>query len=147
MKNTIINILIFVLAFNVIMIIFPEGKTQKYCKLTIKLFIIIYIINNIFLNSTITLDSFLDELPLQSQDFEHEISIEAADRELIDMINQDLFEGDEVIGGIRLRFKDDMSVEAVISLERFLDFEQKKDLQKRLAEIFDTGADNIQFER
>ncbi|MDD4089581.1 MAG: hypothetical protein PHP29_07820, partial [Tissierellia bacterium] len=50
MKTTIVNTLILILIFNLIMIIFPEGKTQKFCRISIKLLIIIFILDNIFLN-------------------------------------------------------------------------------------------------
>jgi hypothetical protein len=44
------------------MIIFPDGKTQRFTKLTIKIFIMIYIIDNVFLSSKVNFDSFLNDI-------------------------------------------------------------------------------------
>jgi len=146
MKNTIINILIFILLFNVMMIIFPEGKTQKYCKLTVKIFIIIYIINNIFFKANIVVDEFMSNIPQNTYSYEREINIQNADREFIKAINKNNYEGEEVIKDIVLNFTDDLNIKAVITLNKYLDNDATNKLKSDLAEIFKINSENIEID-
>lgn len=146
MKNTIINILIFVLMFNLIMIIFPEGKTQKYCKLTIKIFIIIYIINNIFFKGSIMFDEFLNDIPENTYTYEREINIQNVDNEFIDEINKNNFNGEEVINNIAINFTDDLNIKAIITLNKFLDYDETNILKSDIAEIFKISTDDIEID-
>ncbi len=145
MKNTIINILIFILMFNLIMIIFPEGKTQKYCKLTIKIFIIIYIINNIFFKGSIMFDEFLNSMPENTYTYEREINIKNVDENFVNSINNNIFEGEDVIKNIVINFTDDLNLKAIITLNKFLDTEEVNNLKSDIAEIFKINTDDIEI--
>ena len=125
MRETIINILIFILFINLIMIIFPEGKTQKYCKLVIKLFLFIYIINSIVLNGTISLDKFLDFSlnSIESSNYEREISLVESEKEFITLINKDLYGGEEVIKNIKIAFTNEIELTVTVYLNKPLDLE------------------------
>lgn len=145
MKNTIINILIFILMFNLIMIIFPEGKTQKYCKLTIKIFIIIYIINNIFFKGSIMFDEFLKSMPENTYTYEREINIKNVDDELINSINEDIFMGEDVIKNIVINFTDELNIKAIITTNKFLDNDEINNLKSDIAIIFKIDTENVEI--
>lgn len=145
MKNTIINILIFILMFNLIMIIFPEGKTQKYCKLTIKIFIIIYIINNIFFKGSIMFDEFMKSMPENTYTYEREINIKNVDDELINSINEDIFMGEDVIKNIVINFTDELNIKAIITTNKFLDNDEINNLKSDIAKIFKIDTENVEI--
>lgn len=142
MKNTIVNILILILMFNIIMIIFPDGKTQKFCRISIKIFIMIYILDNIFLNGSINLN--LLEMPTISSDYEREVSIKNIDPEFIGKLNHDLYEGEKVIKNIELSINDSMDINASIRTNKLLSIDRQSELKTGIAEIFKISSDNIQ---
>nr|WP_312576306.1 hypothetical protein [Sedimentibacter sp.] len=131
--------------FNLIMIIFPEGKTQKYCKLTIKIFIIIYIINNIFFKGSIMFDEFLNSMPENTYTYEREINIKNVDENFVNSINNNIFEGEDVIKNIVINFTDDLNLKAIITLNKFLDTEEVNNLKSDIAEIFKINTDDIEI--
>lgn len=145
MKNIIVNILILILMFNIIMIIFPEGKTQKFCRITIKIFIMIYILDNIFLNGSIDLN-LINDIPLKKSSYEREVSINSVDRNFIDSINENQFEGDDVVENITLNFTEDMNVKAVVTLNKLLSMDEINKLKTDIAEIFQISSDNINIQ-
>lgn len=128
------------------MIIFPEGKTQKYCKLTIKIFIIIYIINNIFFKGSIMFDEFMNNIPESTYTYEREINIQNIDREFIEKINNDSFKGEDVIKDITINFTDDLNIKAIITLNIFLDNEKMNNLKSDIARIFKISSDDIEID-
>lgn len=142
MKNTIINILILILMFNIIMIIFPEGKTQKFCRISIKIFIMIYILDNIFLNGSIDV-SILDNMPSNSSYYEREVSIQNVDQKFIDSLNKDNYQGEEVIKSISLSFTESMDIKAEVTLNKLLSIDEVNELKKDIADIFQISSDNI----
>ncbi len=145
MKNIIVNILILILMFNIIMIIFPEGKTQKFCRITIKIFIMIYILDNIFLNGSIDLNR-LQDIPSKDFSYEREVSVNSIDQNFIDSINENQFEGDDVVKSITFNFTENMDVKAVVVLNKLLSMDEINKLKSRLAEIFQISSDNIYVE-
>lgn len=142
MKSIIVNILILILMFNIIMIIFPEGKTQKFCRITIKIFIMIYILDNIFLNGRVDLN-LLNNIPTIDSSFEREVSVTNIDQSFIDSINENQFEGDDVIKEITLNFTEDMNVKAVVTLNKLLNINEINRLKTDIAEIFKISSNNI----
>lgn len=145
MKNIIVNTLILILMFNIIMIIFPEGKTQKFCRITIKIFIMIYILDNIFLNGNIDFNSIVD-IPANDSAYEREVSVGSIDRDFIDSINKNLFEGMDVVKNITLNFTEDMNVEAVVELNKLLSTDEMDTLKANLAETLNIGFDDVRVE-
>ncbi len=145
MKNIIVNILILILMFNIIMIIFPEGKTQKFCRITIKIFIMIYILDNIFLNGSIDLNGLID-MPLKDFSYEREVSVDSVDQSFIDSINENEFEGDEVVKNITFNFTENMDVKAAVELNKLLSMDEINKLKEDLAEIFHISPDSINIE-
>ena len=145
MKDIIVNTLILILMFNIIMIIFPEGKTQKFCRITIKIFIMIYILNNIFLNGSIDFNSIVD-IPANDLSYEREVSVSNIDRDFIDSINENLFEGTDVVNNITLNFTENMDVEAVVELNKLLSMDEIDTLKTNLAEMLNIGSDDISIE-
>ena len=147
MRETIINVLIFILFINIIMIIFPEGKTQKYCRLVIKLFLFIYIINSIVLRGTISLDKFLDFnlQGVKSQDFEREINLAESEKNFIELINKDLYEGEEVIKNIKIIFTEDMELTVTVYLNQTLDLNEQEVLKISISDIFNIDSENVKI--
>ena len=145
MKNIIVNILILILMFNIIMIIFPEGKTQKFCRITIKIFIMIYILDNIFLNGSIDLN-MLHDIPSINSSYEREVSVSNIDQNFIDSINVAQFEGDDVVKNITLNFTEDMNIKAVVTLNKLLSMDEVNKLKTHIAEIFQISSDNIDID-
>lgn len=145
MKNIIVNILILILMFNIIMIIFPEGKTQKFCRITIKIFIMIYILDNIFLNGSIDLN-MLHDIPSINSSYEREVSVSNIDQNFIDSINIAQFEGDDVVKNITLNFTEDMNIKAVVTLNKLLSMDEVNKLKTHIAEIFQISSDNIDID-
>lgn len=145
MKDIIVNTLILILMFNIIMIIFPEGKTQKFCRITIKIFIMIYILNNIFLNGSIDFNSIVD-IPANDLSYEREVSVSNIDRDFIDSINENLFEGSAVVKNITLNFTENMDVKAVVELNKLLNMDEIDTLKTNLAEMLNIGSDDISIE-
>lgn len=142
MKNIIVNILLLILMFNIIMVIFPEGKTQKFCRITIKIFIMIYILDNIFLSGGMDFKMF-EEIPTIDSSYEREVSINNVDQNFIDSINENEFEGDDVVKNITLKFTDDMEFNAVVELNKVLSMDEKSNLKTRVAEIFQISFDKV----
>lgn len=143
MKNIIINILILILIFNIIMIIFPEGKTQKFCRISIKIFIMFYIFDNIFFNGSIEL-GFIGNMPTTSSSFyEREVSLQNVDQKFIDSLNKDNYQGEEVIKNISLSFTENMNIKAKVYLNKLLNIDEVNDLKQNIAEIFQISSDNI----
>lgn len=145
MKSIIVNILILILMFNIIMIIFPEGKTQKFCRITIKIFIMIYILDNIFLNGSIDL-KVLGDIPSIDSSYEREVSIGGIDRNFIELINANLFDGEDVVKNITLNFTENMDVKAVVSLNKFISNEEVTRLKAHISEICKVSSDNVEIE-
>ncbi len=142
MKNIIVNIIILILMFNIIMIIFPEGKTQKFCRISIKIFIMIYILDNIFLNGRIELN-LLNNMPFDDSSYVREVSIESIDQSFIDSINKNQFEGDDVVKNITLNFTEDMNYKAVITLNKLLSIDEINKLKTDIAKILQISSEDI----
>jgi len=142
MKSTIVNILIMILMFNIVMIIFPEGKTQKFCRISIKIFIMIYVLDNIFLNGSINVN-MLEKMPSISTYYEREVTIKNVDQEFINTLNRNNYEGEEVIKNIELSFTENMDFKAKITLNKLLNTDEVNELKKDIAEIFKISSDNI----
>lgn len=124
------------------MVIFPEGKTQKFCRITIKIFIMIYILDNIFLSGGMDFKMF-EEIPTIDSSYEREVSINNVDQNFIDSINENEFEGDDVVKNITLKFTDDMEFNAVVELNKLLSMDEKSNLKTRVAEIFQISFDKV----
>ena len=140
MKIVIVNTLVLILIFNLIMIIFPEGKTQKFCRISVKILIIVYILDNIFLSGSISLTAFQSR---EAPTYEREVSVRAINPQIIDSINQ-MFEGEEVVNNITLSFSDDMEVHGVVLLRKIPGNDELIKLKEKIAEIFQL-KDNIDF--
>jgi len=147
MREAIINILIFILFINLIMIIFPEGKTQKYCKLIIKLFLFIYIFNSIVLRGTISLDKFLDFSfkGIEPSSYEREISLVESEKGFITLINKDLYKGEEVIKNIKIIFTNEMELTVTVYLNHSLDLEEQESLKINISNIFNINSENVKI--
>ena len=147
MKQIIINILIFILFFNLIMIIFPEGKTQKYCKLVIKLFLFIYIINSVVLRGAISLDNFLDFsfTTKNSSQYQREIDLVESKMEFIKLINDDLYNGEEVIKNIKIVFTNEMELTVTVFLNCSLNLEEQESLKINISNIFNINSENVKI--
>ncbi len=144
MKITIVNTLLLILIFNLIMIIFPEGKTQKFCRISIKLLIIIFVLDNIFLNGSMNVN--LPEMT-QAPAYEREVNINSISPEIIDTINKENFQGEEVISNISLSFSKDMEMSAYVYVKRMLGNDEINKLKLNIAEIFQLKTDNIDIGR
>jgi len=140
MKTTIVNTLILILIFNLIMIIFPEGKTQKFCRISIKLLIIIFILDNIFLNGRMNVS-----LPViaDAPAYQREVNVKSISPEIIDTINKENFQGEEVVSNITLSFTEDMEITAIVYLRKMIGNEELDKLKSNIAEIFQLNSDNI----
>ena len=140
MKTTIVNTLILILIFNLIMIIFPEGKTQKFCRISIKLLIIIFILDNIFLNGRMNVS-----LPViaDATAYQREVNVKSISPEIIDTINKENFQGEEVVSNITLSFTEDMEITAIVYLRKMIGNEELDKFKLNIAEIFQLNSDNI----
>ena len=134
--------------FNIVMIIFPEGKTQKFCRVAIKIFIMIYIMDNIFLNGRVDLNLLNDSLFTNPNydEYEREVNISSMDKEFIDSINEDMFEGDDVVKNVTLKFTENMDVKAKVSLNKLLGTDEVNKLKTDMAEILKVNSDNVYVE-
>ena len=140
MKTTIVNTLILILIFNLIMIIFPEGKTQKFCRISIKLLIMIFILDNIFLSGSMNINLLkAADVPV----YQREIRVNSP--EVIDSINKTNFPGEEVVSNITLSFNEDMEISARVNLRRLPANDEINKLKENIAEIFQLNSDNIDF--
>ena len=140
MKTTIVNTLILILIFNLIMIIFPEGKTQKFCRISIKLLIMIFILDNIFLSGSLNIN-LLKTTDVPS--YQREVNVNSP--EIIDSINKAIFRGEDVVSNITLSFNEDMEISAEVSLKRLPGNDELNELKENIAEIFQLNSDNIDF--
>lgn len=149
MKDMIINTLIFVLFINLVMIIFPEGKTGKYCKIVIKLFLFIYIFNNLILKATISLDDIFElnfkENQLSSNNYEREIRLSESEKSFIAMINNDLYGGEEVIKDISLNFAGEMKLTVKVYINKILDIKEQDSLKNNISSIFNVSSENVEI--
>ncbi len=142
MKTTIVNTLILILIFNLIMIIFPEGKTQKFCRISIKILIMIFILDNIFLSGSLNLN-LLRTLDVPA--YEREVNVSSISTDIIDSINAANFQEEEVVSNITLSFTKEMEISAVVSLRRMLGKDDQRKLKTNIAEMFQLSSDNINF--
>ena len=141
MKIVIVNILVLILIFNLIMIIFPEGKTQKFCRISIKILIMIYIIDNIFFSGSLNFNSFNSK---ETAVYQREISLKSISPEIINSINEENFQSEEVVSNITFKFTDKMDVHLYVVLNRIVGNEELKALKENISEIFQQ-TDNIDF--
>ena len=128
------------------MIIFPEAKTQKYCKLTIKILIIIYIIDNVLFKGIVGIDNFLENLPEETHIYEREINIKSFNQEFIDLINENNFNKEEVIVDIVLNFTEDMNIKAVVKVNKLYSVDEQNNIKTILAEILKISENNIEID-
>lgn len=151
MREIIINILIFVLFINLVMIIFPEGKTGKYCRIVIKLFLFIYIFNSLVLKAAISLDDFFDfdfkntENQISNDNFIREINLSESEKDFLALINEDLFEGEEVIKDIKLIFAEEMKLTVKVYINKSLDIKEQDDLKASISNIFKVNSENVEI--
>ena len=142
MKTTIVNTLVLILIFNLIMIIFPEGKTQKFCRISIKLLIMIFILDNIFLSGTLNMSLFkISHVPA----YQREVNVSSISPEIIDSINKDNFQDQEVVSSIALSFTENMEMTAKVYLNRMVGNDEINKLKANIAEIFQLNSDNIEI--
>lgn len=140
MKTTIVNTLILILIFNLIMLIFPEGKTQKFCSISIKTLIMIFILDNIILNGSLNLD-ILNQSAAPA--YQREIYANAISPDMVGYIN-DMFEED-VVKDIKLCFTESMEIKADVILYSMPDKEELNKLKSKITDIFKLNPDNIDF--
>lgn len=151
MNEIIINILIFVLFINLVMIIFPEGKTGKYCRIVIKLFLFIYIFNSLVLKAAISLNDFFDfdfkntESSLSNDNYKREIKISESEQSFLALINEELFEGEEVIREIILIFDEEMVLTVVVYINKSIDSNEEDSLKASISDIFKVNSENIEI--
>jgi hypothetical protein len=105
----------------------------------------IYILDNIFLNGSIDLNR-LQDIPSKDFSYEREVSVNSIDQNFIDSINENQFEGDDVVKSITFNFTENMDVKAVVVLNKLLSMDEINKLKSRLAEIFQISSDNIYVE-
>ncbi|HHY99950.1 MAG TPA: hypothetical protein GYA03_02525 [Tissierellia bacterium] len=140
MKETIVNTIVLILIFNLIMIVFPDGKTQKFCRISIKLLIMIFILDNIFLKGSLNVN-FLEST--EAPAYEREVNLNSP--EIIGFLNKEIFRGEEVVSDIILSFNKEMEVSASIYIRRMLGNDETHMLKASLAEILQVKRDNIQI--
>ena len=140
MKETIVNTIVLILIFNLIMIVFPDGKTQKFCRISIKLLIMIFILDNIFLKGSLNVN-FLDSK--EAPAYEREINLNSP--EIIGFLNKEIFRGEEVVSDIILSFTKEMEVSASLYLRRMIGNDEADRLKTCLAEILQVKKDNIRI--
>jgi len=102
----------------------------------------IYILDNIFLNGSIDVD-ILENIPTYSSSYEREVSIKSVDRDFIDSLNKNNYQGEEVIKNIELSFTESMNIKAKVTLNKLLSSDEVDELKKDIAEIFQISSDNI----
>lgn len=142
MKTTIVNTLVLILIFNLIMIIFPEGKTQKFCRISIKLLIMIFILDNIFLSGSLNMSLFkISDIPA----YQREVNVSSISPEIIDSINKENFQDQEVVTSMALSFNEDMEMTAKVYLNRMVGNDEINKLKANIAEIFQLNSDNIEI--
>lgn len=142
MKTTIVNTLILILIFNLIMIIFPEGKTQKFCRISIKILIMIFILDNIFLSGSLNLNLLkISDVPA----YQREVNVSNISPEIINSINEANFQGEDLVSKIVLSFSDDMEIHAIVYLKESIGNDGSNNLKSNIAEIFQLSSDNISF--
>lgn len=142
MKTTIVNTLVLILIFNLIMIIFPEGKTQKFCRISIKLLIMIFILDNIFLSGSLNMSLFkISHVPA----YQREVNVSSISPEIIDSINKDNFQDQEVVSSIALSFTENMEMTAKVYINRMVGNDEINKLKANIAEIFQLNSDNIEI--
>lgn len=133
------------------MIIFPEGKTGKYCKIVIKIFLFIYIFNNLVLKAAISLDDFLDfsfnsmESQESFREYEREIKLSESDKDFIASINENLYMGEEVIRDISILFASEMKLTVKVYINRALDMVEQESLKVNISNIFNVDSENVKI--
>ena len=127
------------------MIVFPEGKTQKYCKLIIKIYIIIYVINNLFFNQVYMLDSLIEDIPQFDTGYKREINLKNVNKEYIDSINEANFGSEEVIMDIVITFTDDMNIKAKVIVNKYLNTDQITKLKVDISTAFNISENSIEI--
>lgn len=142
MKTAIVNTLVLILIFNLIMIIFPEGKTQKFCRISIKLLIMIFILDNVFLSGNLDINPFkTTEAPV----YQREVNVKNISPQLIDSINQTNFQGEEVVSDMIISLTENMEMSLRVNLLRMVENDELNKLKINLAEIFQLKSDNIEI--
>lgn len=91
-------------------------------------------------------DEFLNNIPETTYTYEREINIQNVDNEFIDDINKNNFEGEDVIKNITINFTDDLNIKAIITLNKFLDYDETNNLKSDIAEIFKISTDAIEID-
>jgi hypothetical protein len=133
------------------MIIFPEGKTGKYCRIVIKLFLFIYIFNSLVLKAAISLDDFFDfdfsntENQVSNENYQREIKLSESEESFIALINENLYEGEGVIKDIILIFAEEMKLTVKVYINKSLDIDEQDDLKASISDIFNVNRENVEI--
>jgi len=91
-------------------------------------------------------DEFINNAPENTYIYEREINIQNIDRAFIEDINNNNFEGEDVIKNITINFTDNLNIKAIITLNKFLENDEIVNLKSDIAEIFKISIDDIEID-
>lgn len=143
MKEIIINILILIICVNLIILIFPEGKTQKYCKLVIRIYIVVYLFSSIIKSFDFNINEILDskEFNTDMTEFERNLNIDINDKEIIDLIESKAFNNKVNVLEVIANYDNDFKI--TIKINKRLDKDELSYGVNEAANILEINSKNI----
>lgn len=146
MKIIIINILILIICLNFIILIFPEGKTQRYCKLLIRIYIMAYILTSLVKVENFKIDDFFNSnyLDYNKEDINYERSIDIGsiyDEKIVDTIKSKAFNNKVNIIDIMAYYDNELKV--TVKVNKKLTKDESYYSMNEIAKLFEININNI----
>lgn len=146
MKIIIINILILIICLNFIILIFPDGKTQRYCKLLIRIYIMAYILSSLVRIENINLNDFFnnDYFKYNQNEVDYERSIDIGtiyDEEIVKTIKTKAFNNKVNIIDILAYYDNELKVKIIINKK--LSKDEISYSINEIAKLFEININNI----
>lgn len=146
MKIIIINILILIICLNFIILIFPDGKTQRYCKLLIRIYIMAYILTSLVKIESFNLNDFFnnDYFEYNKDDIDYERNIDIGsiyDEEIVESIQYKAFNNKVNIIDILAYYDNELKVKIIVN--KNLSKDEISYGISEIAKLFEIDINNI----
>lgn len=145
MRNLIVNILAIIIFFNFIVIIFPEGKAQKYCKILIRIYIVVYILGSIIKSGDFNIyNPFADIIDSDeiNEKYTRELNFGSInDNEIMNVLEKEIFNDEISVIDVILNYDND--IKFIVKINKRLNEKEKSQAVIKIAQAFKIDSDSI----
>lgn len=143
MKEIIVNVLILIICVNLIILIFPEGKTQKYCKLVIRIYIVVYLFSSVVKSFDFNIDNFMNvnDFDYNTIEIERNLNININDKKIIDLIESKAFDNNVDVLEVIAKYDNDFKI--TIKINKRMNKDELNIAIKEAAKILEVESKNV----